>query len=117
MNWLLSWPWAWDYRERQPASLSHVPFIPSLFPTLSLQCSPFGTLFRFRQMALCASVNLHLVIEMSGARQTERPAEAKDQNETDKGNQKRKGMRVHAVTKLRYPKICCGKSLRYILQF
>lgn len=54
---------------------------------------------------------------MSGARQTERPAEAKDQNETDKGNQKRKGMRVHAVTKLRYPKISCGKSFRYILQF
>lgn len=39
---------------------------------------------------------------MSGARQTERPAEAKDQNETDKGNQKRKGMRVYAVMKHRY---------------
>lgn len=40
---------------------------------------------------------------MSGARQTERPADSKDQNETDKGNQKRKGIQVHEVMKLGYP--------------
>lgn len=89
--------------QRPSLTFSLSPLSSALPLTHSLQRSPFGTLFRFRQMALCASVNLHLVIEMSGARQTERPAEAKDQNETDKGNQKRKGIQVHEVTKLGYP--------------